>query len=40
MSRSIQANQRVYVPGREDLGIGEVLRIAESGGIDQADVAF
>src|SRR2546425_8166529 len=37
---TIQANQRVYVPGREDLGVGEVLRITASGGIAQADVAF
>src|SRR5262249_53914157 len=36
----IQANQRVYVPGHEELGIGEVLRIAAAGGIYQADVAF
>jgi SNF2 family DNA or RNA helicase len=36
----IQANQRVYVPGHEELGIGEVLRIADAGGIYQADVAF
>src|SRR5438552_900364 len=37
---TIQTNQRVYVQGYEDLGVGEVLRIAEAGGIYQADVAF
>jgi len=37
---TIQANERVYVQGREDLGVGEVLRVRESGGIYQADVAF
>lgn len=37
---SIQVTQRVRVYGREDLGVGEVLRVAESGGRYQADVAF
>ncbi|MFQ5899235.1 MAG: SNF2-related protein [Candidatus Methylomirabilia bacterium] len=37
---SIQVSQRVRVYGREDLGVGEVLRVAESGGVYQADVAF
>jgi hypothetical protein len=37
---NVQPNQRVRVVGRDDLGIGEVLRVAESGGVYQADVAF
>lgn len=37
---TIQQSQRVFVAGREELGIGEVLRIIEAGGIPQADVAF
>jgi superfamily II DNA or RNA helicase len=37
---SVKPNQRVYVYGREDLGVGEVLRICESGESFQADVAF
>lgn len=39
-THSIQVSQRVRVSGREDLGVGEVLRVAESGGGYQADVAF
>lgn len=37
---NVQPNQRVRVVGRDDLGVGEVLRVAESGGVYQADVAF
>ncbi len=37
---SIQVGQRVRVYGREELGIGETLRVTESGGRYQADVAF
>jgi superfamily II DNA or RNA helicase len=40
MSTAIQANQWVQVQGKEELGVGEVLRISESGGVRQADVAF
>lgn len=36
----LKPNQRVYVYGREDLGVGEVLRVCESGETYQADVAF
>ncbi len=36
----IQPNQRVLVTGREELGIGEVLRVVEAGGMAQADIAF
>jgi superfamily II DNA or RNA helicase len=36
----IQVNQRVCVYGRADLGYGEVVRVAESGGHYQADVVF
>jgi superfamily II DNA or RNA helicase len=37
---TVQTNEHVYVPGREELGVGEVLRVRESGGVYQADVAF
>jgi superfamily II DNA or RNA helicase len=37
---NVQPNQRVRVLGRDDLGVGEVLRVAESGGIYQVDVVF
>ena len=37
---NVQPNQHVRVVGREDLGVGEVLRVAESGGIYQVDVVF
>jgi superfamily II DNA or RNA helicase len=40
MSTAIRANQWVAVKGREELGIGEVLRVSESGGVPQADIAF
>jgi hypothetical protein len=36
----IRVSQRVRAYGREDLGVGEVLRVMESGGICQADVVF
>lgn len=36
----IYVNQRVRVYGREDLGVGEVLRVSEAGGVYQADVVF
>jgi superfamily II DNA or RNA helicase len=36
----VKPNQRVYVYGREDLGVGEVLRVCEAGETYQADVAF
>ncbi len=36
----IRPNQRVLVNGLEHLGVGEVLRVSESGGACQADVAF
>lgn len=37
---TIQLNQRVFVTGREELGVGEVLRIKEAGSVTQVDVAF
>jgi superfamily II DNA or RNA helicase len=37
---SVKPNERVVVYGQEDLGVGEVLRVAEVGGKYQADVAF
>lgn len=37
---NVQPNQRVRVVGRDDLGVGQVLRVAESGGIYQVDVVF
>ncbi len=37
---SIQTNQRVCVQGREELGVGEVLRVTASGEVWQADIAF
>jgi superfamily II DNA or RNA helicase len=37
---TIQTNQRVHVQGRDELGIGEVLRVIPSGEVSQADVAF
>ena len=40
MSTSIQTNQRVCVQGREELGVGEVLRVTASGDVSQADIAF
>jgi superfamily II DNA or RNA helicase len=40
MDRDVKPNQRVVVYGREDLGIGEVLRVSESGEHSQADVVF
>ncbi|MBI4219619.1 MAG: hypothetical protein HY682_05695, partial [Chloroflexi bacterium] len=40
MTESIQISQHVRVYGRDDLGMGEVLRVRETGGVYQADVAF
>jgi superfamily II DNA or RNA helicase len=37
---NIQVDTRVRVQGRDDLGVGQVLRIAESGGVYQADIVF
>ena len=37
---SIKINDRVKVPSRPDLGMGEVLRVADVAGIYQADVVF
>ncbi len=37
---SVKPYDRVKVPSRPDLGIGEVLRIAEFAGVYQADVVF
>jgi hypothetical protein len=36
----IKPNQRVMVPTRPELGVGEVLRISEFAGTYRADVAF
>ena len=38
--QTIEVNQRVVIDGREDLGAGQVLRIQEVGGTQQADVLF
>ncbi len=40
MSDRIRVSQHVRVYGRDDLGVGEVLRVRETGGVYQADVAF
>jgi SNF2 family DNA or RNA helicase len=40
MDDRLKPNERVVVHGQEDLGVGEVLRVAEIGGKYQADVAF
>ncbi len=37
---NIQPNSKVRIYGREDLGVGEVLYIRESGGVYQAEVVF
>jgi len=37
---AIEINQRVTVEGRPDLGVGEVVRLQEIGGAQQADVIF
>src|SRR6476661_6255103 len=37
---SLAPNDRVRVSGRYELGIGEVLRVCESGGVYVADVVF
>ena len=37
---SVQAGSRVTVKGRRDLGVGEVLRVAENYGAYVADVVF
>lgn len=39
-TKSAQVYKRVLIQGREDLGVGEVLRVSESGGVYQADVVF
>ncbi|MBI4455140.1 MAG: DEAD/DEAH box helicase family protein [Acidobacteria bacterium] len=36
----VRATDRVRVPSRPDLGVGEVFRVAERGGVYQADVVF
>ena len=40
MTPSINPNDRVKVPSRPELGIGEVLRVSDFAGIYQADVVF
>jgi len=35
-----KVGEKVRVKGREDLGIGEVLRVSDTFGIDQADIVF
>ena len=37
---AIEIGQRVTVEGRPELGIGEVVRVQELGGVKQADVVF
>jgi superfamily II DNA or RNA helicase len=39
-TNTIQPGKKVSITDHEDLGVGEVLRIIESGGVAQADVAF
>jgi superfamily II DNA or RNA helicase len=36
----VKTGQKVRVKGREDLGIGEVIRVSDSFGIYQADIVF
>src|SRR5581483_3838740 len=38
--QSVEVNQRVVVAGREEWGVGQVLRLEQVGGIAQADVLF
>jgi SNF2 family DNA or RNA helicase len=37
---TVEVNQRVVIAGREELGTGQVLRVEDVGGIQQADVLF
>ena len=37
---SLNPNDRVRVSGRYELGIGEILRVSETGGLYVADVVF
>ena len=37
---SLNPNDRVRVSGRYELGIGEVLRVSEAGGLYVSDVVF
>lgn len=37
---TVEVNQRVVIQGREDLGVGQVLRVEDVGGVQQADVLF
>jgi superfamily II DNA or RNA helicase len=37
---TVEVNQRVVIQGREELGAGQVLRVEDVGGIQQADVLF
>ena len=39
-TEKLNPNDRVRVSGRYELGIGEVLRLSETGGIYAADVVF
>ncbi len=39
-AHEIRPNQRVLVPTRPDLGVGEVLRVSEFAGTYRADVVF
>ena len=39
-TQDIQPNTKVKIYGRDDLGVGEVLYIRDSGGVYQADVVF
>ena len=38
--QTVEVNQRVVIQGREELGAGQVLRVEDVGGIQQADVLF
>jgi len=38
--QTVELNQRVVIAGREELGAGQVLRVEDVGGIQQADVLF
>lgn len=37
---TLAPNDKVRVPSHPELGVGEVLRVAESAGFYQADVVF
>ena len=40
LNDSIQIDSLVRIQDRDDLGVGQVVRITEAGGVYQADVVF